>query len=81
MWVRMSSGSRSFAMRHHMFVQSEQGWIWCRLNGQMVESVVSLATMSQFLCMMAVSCLPMSEKGIIMGRMLISVCGVCWDNR
>ena len=39
-----------------MFVQSEQGWIWCRLNGQMVESVVLLATMCQFLCMMAVSC-------------------------
>ena len=36
MWVRMGSGSRSFAVRHHMFVQSEQGgyeycWIWCRL--------------------------------------------------
>ena len=37
MWVRMGSGSRSFALRHHMFVQSEQGgyeycWIWCRLT-------------------------------------------------
>ena len=37
MWVRMGSGSRSFAVRHHMFVQSEQGcyeycWIWCRLT-------------------------------------------------
>ena len=47
----------------------------------MVESVVSLATMCQFLCMMAVSCLPMSEKEVIMGRMLVSVCGVRWDNR
>ena len=47
----------------------------------MVESVVSLATMCQFLCMMAVSCLPMSEKGVIMGTMLVSVCGVHWDNR
>ena len=81
MWVRMGSGSRSFAMSHPMFVQSEQGWIWCRLNGQMVESVVLLGTMCQFLCMMAVSCLPMSEKGVIMGRMLVSVCGVRWDNR
>ena len=26
-------------------------------------------------------CLPMSEKGVIMGRMLVSVCGVGWDNR
>ena len=37
MWVGMGSGSRSFAVRHHMFVQSEQGdyeyyWIWCRLT-------------------------------------------------
>ena len=47
----------------------------------MVESVVSLATMCQFLCMMAVSCLPMSEKGVIMGRMLVSVYGVRWNNR
>ena len=41
---------------------------------------MSLATMCQFLCMMAVSCLPMSEKGVIMGAMLVSVCGVHWDN-
>ena len=81
MWVRMGNGSISFAVMHHMLVQSEQGWIWCRLNGQMVESVVSLAAMCQFLCMMAVSCLPMSEKGVIMGRMLVSVCGVRWDSR
>ena len=74
-----------------MFVQSEQGgyeycWIWCRLikvgvDGHIVESVVLLETICQFLCMMAVSCLPMSEKGVIMGRMLVSVCGVRWDNR
>ena len=31
----------------------------------MVESVVSLGTMCQFLCIMVVSCLPMSEKGVI----------------
>ena len=47
----------------------------------MVESVVSLATMCQFLCMMAVSCLAVSEKGVIMGRILVSVCGVRLDNR
>ena len=47
----------------------------------MVESVVSLKTVYQFLCMMAVSCLPVSEKGITMGRMLVSVCGIRWDNR
>ena len=81
MWVCMASGSKSFAVRHYMFVQSEKGWIWCRLNGQMVENVVLLAIMCQFLCMMAVSCLPMSKKGVIMGRMLVFVCGVCWDNR
>ena len=42
----------------------------------MVETVVSLATMCQFLCMMAVSCLPISEKGVLMGRMFVSVWGV-----
>ena len=47
----------------------------------MVESGVSLATMCKFLCMMAVSCLPVSEKGVIIGRILISICGVYWDNR
>ena len=52
-----------------------------RLDGHIVESVVSLATISKFLCMMAVSCLPMSEKGVIMGRMLVSECGARWDSR
>ena len=50
------------------------------LDGQMVESVVLLVTMCQFLCMMAVACLPMSEKGVIMGRILASVCGVRWES-
>ena len=36
----------------------------------MLESVLSLATMYQFLCTMAVSCLPMSEKGLLWGE--------CW---
>ena len=47
----------------------------------MVEGVVPSTTMCQFLCMMAVSCLPMSEEGVIMERMLVSVCRVRWDNR
>ena len=47
----------------------------------MLKSVVSLAKLCQFLCMIAVSCLPMSEKGVTIGRMLVSVCGVSWDNR
>ena len=42
----------------------------------MVEIVVSLASSDQFLCIIAVSSLPMSEKGVIMGRILVSVCGV-----
>ena len=46
-----------------------------------MESVASLATMFPFLCMMAVKCLPMSENGVIMRRMLVSFCGVRWDNR
>ena len=47
----------------------------------MVENVVSLAIWIQFLCIVAVNSLPMSEKGVTMGRMLASVCGVRWDNR
>ena len=38
----------------------------------MIESVVSLATLSQFLCITAMSILLMSEKGV----MLVSVCDV-----
>ena len=46
-----------------------------------MESVVSLTTLCQFLCMITVSYLPISEKGVTMGRMLVSVCGVRWNNR
>ena len=51
------------------------------LDGQMVESVMSLTTLCQFLCIIALSSLPMSEKGVTIGRMLASVCGVRWDDR
>ena len=47
----------------------------------MVESVVSLAIVFQWLCIVAVNPLPMSEKEVTIGRMLVSVCGVGWDNR
>ena len=47
----------------------------------MVESVVSLAIWCQFQCIIAVSSLSMSEKGVTMGRILISVCDVRWDKR
>ena len=43
--------------------------------------VVSLATSCQFLCIIAVSNLPMPEKGVTKGRILVSVCGVRWGNR
>ena len=46
-----------------------------------MQTVVSLATLCQFLCMIVMSYLPMSEKGVTMGRMLVSVFDVCWDNR
>ena len=42
-----------------------------------MESVVSLAIVCQFLCIVALNSLPMSEKGVTMGRMLLSVC-VLW---
>ena len=43
----------------------------------MVESVVSLAIMCQLLCTVAVNSLPVSEKGVKMGRILVSECSVC----
>ena len=45
----------------------------------MVESVGSLTILCQFLFIIVVSILPISEK-VTMGIMLISVCGVRWDN-
>ena len=42
---------------------------------------MSLATLCQCLCIIAVSSLVMSEKGVTMWRILVSVCGVRWDNR
>ena len=47
----------------------------------MVESELSLAAMSQFLFMVTVSCLPTSEKMVIIQRVLVSVGAVRWDNR
>ena len=51
------------------------------LDGQTVGSVASLAIWCQFLCMIAGCSLPMSENGVTMGRMIFSVCDVCWNNR
>ena len=51
------------------------------LHGEMMVSVVSLAILCQFLCIISVSSLPMSRKGITMRRTFVSVCGVRWDNR
>ena len=48
-----------------------------RLDGQIVESVVSLAIMCRFLCIVAVNNLPMSENGVKRGRMLDSDCSIC----
>ena len=47
----------------------------------MVESVVSLATFCQFLCMIVVGCFPISEKGVTTGRMLVPKFSVFWDKR
>ena len=82
--VYMGSIIRKSAVGSHMLVQSghdgcECCWIWYRLiNVWMakLESVVSLAIVCQFLYTVAVNSLPMSEKGVIMGRMLVTVCGV-----
>ena len=42
---------------------------------------MSLAIVCQFLCIIAVSSLPMSGKGVIMWRIFVIVCGVRWDNK
>ena len=47
----------------------------------MVESVVLLEIVCQYLCIVPVNTLPTSEKGVTLGRMLDSDCGVRWDNR
>ena len=46
------------------------------LDDQIVETVASLAIVCQFLWVVAVNDLSMSEKGVIMGRMFVSLCGV-----
>ena len=42
---------------------------------------MSLAIVCQFLCIIAVNSLPISEKGVIMWRIFVIVCGVRWDNK
>ena len=49
-------------------VQVDEG-----LDLQIAENVVSLAIVCQFLCIVAVNSLTVSDKGITMGRMLILV--------
>ena len=47
----------------------------------MVESLVLLAILCQFLCIITVSSLAVSGKGVIMGTLLVSFCGLCRDDR
>ena len=47
----------------------------------MVESVASLAVICQCLWMVAANDLPLFEKGVMMGRMFVSLCVVHWDNK
>ena len=56
-------------------------WADRGLDGQIVESVASLAIWCQFVCIIDGSSLPMSENGVTMGRMCLSVCDVCWSSR
>ena len=51
------------------------------MDDPILESVVSLPVVCQFLCIVAVNSLPVSTKGVTMGKMLVSVCGVGWDNK
>ena len=47
----------------------------------MVESTEPSAIVCQCLWMVAANNLPMFEKGVMMGRMFVSVCVVRWDNK
>ena len=68
----------------HVFVWSEQDGCECDgfvqvdkgLDGQIVESVVSQAIVCQFLYMVVVNDLPMSEKGVTVGRMFLYVVSI-----
>ena len=68
-------------MMSHVFVWSEHDGCECDsfvqvdkgLGGQIIESVVSQAIACQFLYMVVVNDLPMSEKGVAMGRMFFYV--------
>ena len=42
----------------------------------MVKSVVSMATLCQFLCTIPVGSFPMSEEGVTMRRILVFACSV-----
>ena len=61
-----------------MVVNAAGFGVGCKgLDGQIVvESVVSTAIVRQSLFAVAVDSLPISEKEVTMGRMLVSVCGV-----
>ena len=68
----------------HVFVWSEQDGCDCDglllvdkgLDGQIVESMVSQAIVRQFLHMVVVNVLPMFQKGVTMGRMLLYVVSI-----
>ena len=68
----------------HVFVWSEQDGCDCDglllvdkgLEGQIVESTVSKTIVCQFLHMVVVNDLPMSQKGVTMGRMLLYVVSI-----
>ena len=42
---------------------------------------MSLAIACQFLCIVTVNSLPISEKGVIMWIIFVTVCGARWDNK
>ena len=71
----MGSNVRNPSVRSHLFVQSGQDGCECcecckGLDGQIVESVVSLAIVCKFLSIVTVNSLPMSEKELQCGECL-----------
>ena len=84
--VYMNCGIKNLAEMSHMFVQSGQGGCeCCWISDKQIEvwmvRWLKAWYHQQLLWMVAANDLPMFEKGVMIARMLVSVCVVRWDNK
>ena len=88
--VYMNCGIKNLEMSH-MFVQSGQdGCEYCQILYKQMEVWMARwlkvchhrqLCACQYLWMVAANDLPMFEKGVMMGRMIVSASVVRWDNK